>query len=185
MVTHYKKREAITTKAIGCVVSATGFRTNYTVFCNYIDIEQDLNQIFLLILRCEFCSKTVIDYVLLRKETAMAIQIAVASKHGVAVDEHFGHAKLFFIYALHETGVQLVEQRHVDHYCLGGHGDRSALQKILDTIGDCEAVFVAKVGDGPADKLRARGVEPVTDYPWEEIVPAITDWAATRATGMS
>lgn len=106
----------------------------------------------------------------------MAYQVAVASITGVAIDEHFGHAKLFRIYRVDTEAVQLIENRDVKHYCLGGHGDRSALEKILDTIEDCDAVFVAKVGEGPAEKLRRRGVEPVSDYPWEEIELALVNW---------
>ena len=110
----------------------------------------------------------------------MAVKVAVASKSGVAVDEHFGHAKIFHIYQVDADRVEYLEWRDVDHYCLGGHGDKSALVKILDTIEDCDAVFVAKVGDGPAEKLLARGVEPVSDYPWEEVVPALEQWFAAR-----
>jgi predicted Fe-Mo cluster-binding NifX family protein len=110
----------------------------------------------------------------------MSLKVAVASKSGRAIDEHFGHARLFRIYALDAAGAAVVEERDVEHYCLGGHGDRSAREKILDTIGDCDAVFVAKVGDGPAEKLAARGVEPVSDYPWEEIEPALRAWFASR-----
>lgn len=106
----------------------------------------------------------------------MALKVAVASKTGMVIDEHFGHAKVFRIYSLSSEGASLVESREVDHYCLGGHGDRSALQKILDTIEDCTAVFVARVGDGPAEKLLARGVEAVIDHPWEEIEPALAIW---------
>lgn len=110
----------------------------------------------------------------------MTLKVAVASKTGVAVDEHFGHAKVFRIYQVSIGCAELLESRDVDHYCLGGHGDRSALEKILDTIEDCDAVFVARVGDGPADKLLARGVEPVSDHPWEEIEPALKSWYATK-----
>lgn len=111
----------------------------------------------------------------------MSLKVAVASKSGVAIDEHFGHAKLFRIYNLDDKGAHHIEDRDVDHYCLGGHGDKSALQKILETISDCQAVFISKVGDGPAEKLLARGIEPVSDYPWEEVVPAITEWFTNRA----
>jgi len=113
----------------------------------------------------------------------MPLQVAVASKDGVAIDEHFGHAKQFYIYRVDAGSAEFVEARHVDHYCLGGHGDKSALQKILDTIEDCDAVFVAKVGDGPAEKLRARGVEPIADYPWEEVIPALNEWCAEHLAG--
>ncbi len=110
----------------------------------------------------------------------MSLQVAVASKTGAVIDEHFGHAKRFHIYTLDIQGAHLLEEREVEHYCLGGHGDQSALSKILNTIADCDAVFVARVGDGPADKLLARGVEPVTDHPWEEIEPALSAWFAKR-----
>jgi predicted Fe-Mo cluster-binding NifX family protein len=110
----------------------------------------------------------------------MQVKVAVASKHGVAIDEHFGHAKRFRIYTVTAQGIELLEERDVDHYCLGGHGDRSALEKILDTIADCAAVFVARVGDGPAEKLMKRGIEPVLDYPWEPIDSALKAWLAQR-----
>lgn len=102
--------------------------------------------------------------------------VAVASKHGVAIDEHFGHAKKFHIYRLDENGCQLTESRDVDHYCHGQHGDQSAMQKILHTIADCQAVFVAKIGDGPMEKLAARGIEAVSDYSWEEIESALPQY---------
>lgn len=102
--------------------------------------------------------------------------VAVASKSGLAIDEHFGHAKAFHIYRLDEQGCQLQESREVDHYCHGQHGDQSAMQKILHTIADCQAVFIAKIGDGPTDKLAARGITAVSDYSWEEIEPALQDY---------
>ena len=112
----------------------------------------------------------------------MTYRVAVASKAGAVIDEHFGHAKLFHIYQVDSAFIRRLETRNVDHYCLGGQGDRSALTKILDAIEDCDAVFVARVGDGPAEKLRKRHVEPVSDYPWEEIEPALADWLAKTST---
>ncbi len=108
------------------------------------------------------------------------VRVAVATKEGRAISEHFGHAKLFYIYDVSTDQCQLVEQRHVDHYCLGGHSDKSALAGILETISDCQAVFVAKIGDGPTEKLAARGIEAVAEYAWEEIEPALLAYAAAR-----
>ena len=102
--------------------------------------------------------------------------VAVASKHGIAIDEHFGHAKKFHIYQLDEKGCYLQESRDVDHYCHGQHGDQSAMQKILLTIADCQAVFVAKIGDGPMEKLAARGITAISDYSWEEIESALPQY---------
>lgn len=108
-------------------------------------------------------------------------RVAIASKEGLAISEHFGHAKQFYIYDIQPDQCQLVEQRHVDHYCLGGSSDKSALAGILETISDCQAVFVAKIGDGPTEKLNARGIEAVSEYAWEEIEPALRDYAAKLA----
>ena len=76
---------------------------------------------------------------------------------------------------------QLVEQRHVDHYCLGGHSDKSALAGILETISDCKAVFVAKIGDGPTEKLQAKGIEAVAEYAWEEVEESLLAYAVNNA----
>jgi len=105
------------------------------------------------------------------------LRVAVATKEGVVVSEHFGHAKSFAIYDLSEDDCHLVERREVRHYCLGGSSDKTAMAEILDTIQDCAAVFVAKIGDGPTDKLAARGITAVSDYAWEEIEPSLRDYA--------
>jgi predicted Fe-Mo cluster-binding NifX family protein len=105
------------------------------------------------------------------------IRVAVGSKEGVAVSEHFGHAKSFYIYDLSADACHLVGQREVRHYCLGGSSDKTAMAEILDTIQDCNAVFVAKIGDGPTDKLAARGITAVSDYAWEEIEVSLRDYA--------
>jgi predicted Fe-Mo cluster-binding NifX family protein len=107
-----------------------------------------------------------------------AIRVAVASREGIAISEHFGHAKQFYIYDISDTAVSFAETRKVSHYCLGGHSDSNALPAILDTIADCKAVFVAKIGDAPAEKLNARGIVAVSDYSWQEIVPSLLDYAA-------
>jgi predicted Fe-Mo cluster-binding NifX family protein len=108
------------------------------------------------------------------------VKVAVASKHGVAVDEHFGHAKRFWIYAVTEDGCELLEQREVDNYCQGNTSSKPAMTRILQTIDDCEAVLVAKIGDGPADKLAAIGVTAVSDYPWSPVDEALLAYLRDR-----
>lgn len=105
------------------------------------------------------------------------MKIAVASKDGISVNLHFGHAKVFWVYEGQQGQFTLLEKREVDHYCHGQHGDQSAMQNILTTLTDCDAVLVAKVGDGPAEKLRAMGIEPVTEYGYEAIDEALTELA--------
>jgi len=101
------------------------------------------------------------------------LRLAVASKEGLAISEHFGHAKQFLIYEVNSDSCELVEKRQVEHYCLGNHSSQTAMAGILEAIKDCHAVFVAKIGDSPTKKLNAIGVKAVSNYAWEEIEPAL------------
>ncbi|MEC4819307.1 MAG: nitrogenase cofactor biosynthesis protein NifB [Scytonema sp. PMC 1069.18] len=92
------------------------------------------------------------------------ILVAVATKGGGVVNQHFGHAKEFQIYEVDGNTVQFVGHRKVDHYCQGGYGEKATLENIIQTIADCKAVLVAKVGDGPKQKLQALGIQPVEAY---------------------
>ncbi|MGR9054126.1 MAG: NifB/NifX family molybdenum-iron cluster-binding protein [Gammaproteobacteria bacterium] len=104
------------------------------------------------------------------------LKLAVATKEGLAISEHFGHAKLFWIYEATSGQCRLLEKRDVDHYCHGQHGSQSAMAKILETIKDCHAVFVAKIGDGPTEKLEAVGVRSVARYAYEAIEDSLMDY---------
>jgi hypothetical protein len=77
----------------------------------------------------------------------------------------------------------LIEERVVEHYCLGGEANRTATPGILAAIGDCRAVLVAKIGDGPTEKLRAVGVTAVSDYAWEPIAESLLAYASRLAAG--
>lgn len=111
------------------------------------------------------------------------VKLAVASKEGQAISEHFGHAKRFAIYEVGPAACRLLEEREVAHYCLGNSASQSAMAGILAAIQDCQAVFVAKIGDGPTDKLRAIGVHAVAGYAWEAIEESLLDYARRTAAG--
>ncbi len=111
------------------------------------------------------------------------LRLAVASREGQAISEHFGHARRFLVYEVTPEHCQLLETRDVEHYCLGNAANSPALSGILAAVSDCQAVFVAKIGDSPAEKLRAIGVQPVSGYAWELIDPALQDYARRRAAG--
>jgi len=103
--------------------------------------------------------------------------VAVASKDGISINQHFGHAKRFWIYQVQQESCTLLEEREVEHYCHGNSGSQSAMAMILETIRDCDAVFVAKIGDGPKEKLAAINVIAVDDYAHEAIKPSLLDYA--------
>jgi predicted Fe-Mo cluster-binding NifX family protein len=110
------------------------------------------------------------------------VRLAVASKEGKAISEHFGHAKLFWIYEVTPQQCRLLETRDVEHYCLGNHSSKTAMVKILETIKDCRAVFVAKIGDGPSERLADVGVRAVSRYAYEVIEDSLLDYVRAAAS---
>lgn len=104
------------------------------------------------------------------------VLLAVASKDAISINLHFGHAKAFLIYKVTNGRCEFLQRREVEHYCHGNTGSQSAMEMILQTIDDCRAVFVAKIGDGPIEKLRKIGVQSVSDYAYEAIEESLLDF---------
>lgn len=111
--------------------------------------------------------------------TVPDILVAVATKTGQQIDLHFGHAEAFAIYKVTGDSIAFLENRAVEHYCQSGFGDEDKREAILRALADCRAVFLARVGEGPAKRLRDAGVEPVTDYPYGEPEASIASWLTT------
>ncbi|MGY6274064.1 NifB/NifX family molybdenum-iron cluster-binding protein [Methylomonas sp. MgM2] len=114
--------------------------------------------------------------------TTFPVRLAVASKEGLAISEHFGHAKQFRIYRASPEHCDFLEVREVSNYCLGQHSDQSALVGILEAIKDCHAVFVAKIGDGPSEKCEAIGVRAVSNYAYEAIEASLLDYVRSLSS---
>jgi len=106
--------------------------------------------------------------------------VAVATKDRQQIDQHFGHADVFAVYALSPAGAQFVENREVAHYCQGGYGDEDKREVILRTLADCCALFTARIGDGPKSRLEAAGIQAVDDYPYGAVEPSLCAWFAER-----
>jgi nitrogen fixation protein NifB len=92
------------------------------------------------------------------------VLVAVATKGGGLVNQHFGHAKEFMIYEVDASETRFVGHRKVDHYCQSGYGEEATLDNIIQTISDCKAVLASKVGSCPQKELRKAGLEVVEAY---------------------
>lgn len=107
---------------------------------------------------------------------SLPVLLAVASKDAISINLHFGHTKAFLVYKVDAESCEFVQRREVEHYCQGHVGNMSALDKILSTIDDCSAVFTAKTGEGPAERLSRIGVQSVSEYAYEAIEGALMDF---------
>ncbi|MBR8828439.1 MAG: nitrogenase cofactor biosynthesis protein NifB [Gomphosphaeria aponina SAG 52.96 = DSM 107014] len=92
------------------------------------------------------------------------ILVAVATKGGGLVNQHFGHAKEFMIYEVDGKEAKFVGHRKIDHYCQSGYGEEATLDNIIKAIGDCKAVLAAKIGPCPQKELQNAGLEVVEAY---------------------
>jgi nitrogen fixation protein NifB len=106
----------------------------------------------------------------------LTVMVAVATKGGGRVNEHFGHVTEFQVFEVSATKALFVGHRRVDQYCQGGEGDDAQLPSVVRAINDCHAVLVAKIGACPRDELSAAGVEPVDAFVGEFIEKAALSW---------
>jgi len=86
--------------------------------------------------------------------------IAVATKDGKEINQHFGHAERFLIYEADETAVKLVDEKKVERYCsydeahpLRGH----VLRAISTALAGCSAIVCSQVGQAPQDEMARMG----------------------------
>ncbi|UCF79059.1 MAG: radical SAM protein [Candidatus Eiseniibacteriota bacterium] len=92
------------------------------------------------------------------------VTIAVASKTGESVDEHFARAKVFYLYQFQGGSLQLVEEREVGELPPGfgleeNEESEEAVLYYLELLKDCELVLCEKIGYEPRQRLRKAGID--------------------------
>jgi predicted Fe-Mo cluster-binding NifX family protein len=104
--------------------------------------------------------------------------IAVASKDGKDINQHFGHAERFMIYEVEEGDARLVDEKKVERYCSldPDHPMRGDLLKsIAAALAGCRAVVTAQMGEHPRNELEKLGVMPfVTTGPIKQVLTELT-----------
>lgn len=102
----------------------------------------------------------------INKRPRRMLRMAVASRSGMVVDTHFGHATSFMIYETDGVEVRYAETRDVDRYCTGhefctGDEKESRLHKTLAAVHDCAAVLCLRIGQAPLHELLVRDIVPI------------------------
>lgn len=86
--------------------------------------------------------------------------IAVTSKTGTEVDQHFGHAEKFLIFKYRKGDPVQVSEVEVEKYCSfdPDHPFRHAqFDSIAEAIKECKAVVTAMIGELPKQELEKLG----------------------------
>ncbi|MDT8441368.1 MAG: NifB/NifX family molybdenum-iron cluster-binding protein [Desulfuromonadales bacterium] len=90
--------------------------------------------------------------------------IAVASKSGTEVDQHFGHAETFRIFKYRKGDPVQVAEVKVDKYCSFDpeHPFRHAqLNGIVAALRECQVVVTAMIGELPRQELEKAGFKVI------------------------
>ena len=91
--------------------------------------------------------------------------IAVASKTGTEVDQHFGHAEKFRIFKYRKGDPVQVSEVEVEKYCSFDpeHPFRHRqFDAIAEALKDCKAVVTAMIGELPMQELEKLGFKVVS-----------------------
>ncbi len=90
--------------------------------------------------------------------------IAVASKTGTAVDQHFGHAERFLIYDYGGGSPEPVKEVEVEKYCSfdPDHPFRHRqFDGIVAALEGCKAVVTEMIGELPKQELQKVGITSI------------------------
>lgn len=107
--------------------------------------------------------------------------VAITTKGGGRVNQHFGHAREFQVYAVDAGGVRFQGHRRADNYCLGGYGEEDRLEAIIAALDGVDAVLTAKIGDCPRDRLAEAGIPVLDTYAYDYIESSVSAWFSERA----
>lgn len=90
------------------------------------------------------------------------LKFAIASKSGIGVDMHFGHASEFYIYEYKNGDSRYLEKRDVEKYCNGKEvceEEEDKFAKLSKIVSDCSGILCLRIGDEPKKKLKNMGIE--------------------------
>ncbi|MEL6336310.1 MAG: nitrogenase cofactor biosynthesis protein NifB [Pseudomonadota bacterium] len=105
---------------------------------------------------------------------AAPMMVAVCTKGGGRINQHFGHAKEFQVYEVDATGVRFVTHRRADNYCVGGYGEEDRLAEVIRTLEGIPVILCSRIGDCPREDLEAAGIEAIDAYAHEYIETAVS-----------
>lgn len=97
------------------------------------------------------------------KWMSTALKVAFATSDMKHVDQHFGAAQSFAIYALDMDKSCLVEAVEFGKLDMDGNEDKLAAK--IDALDGCIAVYSQAVGASAINQLKARGIQPVKISP--------------------
>jgi predicted Fe-Mo cluster-binding NifX family protein len=89
----------------------------------------------------------------------MAWRVAFTSADDVYVNQHFGHARWFFIRDIEADGTSTsLGRREITPVCGSGDHGAAVMDDVIEALRDCVAVLTAKIGPSPRKRLELAGI---------------------------
>lgn len=106
----------------------------------------------------------------------MSYRIAFASSDGKVVNQHFGRVKQFLIVEVDDKDYKYIETRVNEPACQDFQHTEKAMEKSIQLISDCKAVFIAQIGQGALAMVEAKGIKGIeAPYFIEDIIKKLLD----------
>jgi nitrogen fixation protein NifX len=118
-----------------------------------------------------------------RKFMETALKIAFATTDMETVNQHFGSAKSFAIYAVNMDDAQLLEAAQFGELNQDGNEDKLSVK--LELLDGCAAVYCQAVGGSAINQLIAKNIQPVKVHEGGKIKDLIVDLQNEMKAGPS
>ncbi len=106
-----------------------------------------------------------------RQPMETAVKVAFATSDRRHIDQHFGAAEAFAIYAVGPDRAQLLEIVRFGR--LERDGNEGKLEAKIRALGGCVAVYCQAIGSSAIHRLRAQGIRPFRLAPGTPLDQAI------------
>lgn len=112
-----------------------------------------------------------------------AIKVAFATKDLKTVNQHFGSAQTFAVYAVNPERSELVEVAEFGQLAQDGNEDKLGAK--INLLDGCAAVYCQAVGASAVRQLVAKGIQPVKVYEGSLIADLVRDLQEELVSGPS
>ena len=114
---------------------------------------------------------------------ATALKVAFATGDMKHVDQHFGAAKSFAVYAVDQEQARFVEVTAFGLLDMDGNEDKLAVK--IEALQGCFAVYSKAVGASAIGQLKAQGIQPIKVSPGAKIHDLIESLQGKLRDGQS
>lgn len=112
-----------------------------------------------------------------------AIKVAFATTDMVHVNQHFGSAKSFALYAVDPERSELLEAAQFGELSQDGNEDKLSVK--IQLLDGCAAVYCQAIGASAIKQIVAQGIQPIKVHEGSTIKDLLADLQAEMKSGPS